>query len=264
MIKFTTDNEQSFEYPESLSDVTLKQYLEFLEFVESTKPKVLKDIDTANIKIAEAIELKDNKGLELARKELDDATAVIDDVVQYQQIFPYYARVISFFSGLSVPLILGQVADTLGMRVDHLTGLYIHTTKIFNQLPEVEYSNVLEVNGEVWYLPERFMSDSTVIEFAETAQFQANLSKVENGEWKALAKMMCVLVRKKDEQYSDKLLKREELFLSWNLLDCWKVAFFLLRRIEVLRLSLLTYTNAQTLMQLKQELINSTMDSVGT
>jgi hypothetical protein len=256
MIKFTTDNGQSFEYPESLSDVTLKKYLEFLEFVESTKPKVLKDIDTANIKIAEAIELKDNKGLELARKELDEATETIDDIVQYQQIFPYYARVISFFSGLSVPLILGQVADTLGMRVDHLTWLYVHTTKIFNQLPEVEYSNVLEVNGEVWYLPERFMSDSTVIEFAEAAQFQANLSKVENGEWKALAKMMCVLVRKKDEQYSDKLLKREELFLSWNLLDCWKVAFFLLRRIEVLRLSLLTYTNAQTLMQLKQELIN--------
>ena len=256
MIKFKTDNGQAFEYPESLSDVTLKQYLEYLEFVESTKPKVLKDIDTANIKIAEAIELKDNKGLELARKELDDATDTIDDIVQYQQIFPYYARVISFFSGLSVPLILGQVADTLGMRVDHLTWLYVHTTKIFNQLPEVEYSNVLEVNGEVWYLPERFMSDSTVIEFAEAAQFQANLSKVENGEWKALAKMMCVLVRKKDEQYSDKLLKREELFLSWNLLDCWRVAFFLLRRIETLRLSLLTYTNAQTLMQLKQELID--------
>jgi hypothetical protein len=264
MIKFATDNGQSFEYPESLSDVTLKQYLEYLEFVESTKPKVLKDIDTANIKIAEAIELKDNKGLELARKELDDATDTIDDIVQYQQIFPYYARVVSFFSGLSVPLILGQVADTLGMRVDHLTWLYVHTTKIFNQLPDVEYSNVLEVNGEVWYLPERFMSDSTVIEFAEAAQFQANLSKVENGEWKALAKMMCVLVRKKDEQYSDKLLKREELFLSWNLLDCWKVAFFLLRRIEVLQLSFQTYTNVQTLMQLRQELINSTMDSVGT
>jgi hypothetical protein len=255
MIKFKTDNGQSFEYPESLSDVTLKQYLEYLEFVESTKPKVLKDIDTANIKIAEAIELKDNKGLELAKKELDDATDTIDDVLQYQQIFPYYARVISFFSGLSVPLILGQDGGE-GMRIDNLTGLYIHTTKIFNQLPEVEYSNVLEVNGEVWYLPERFMSDSTVIEFAEAAQFQANLSKVENGEWKALAKMMCVLVRKKDEQYSDKLLKREELFLSWNLLDCWRVAFFLLRRIEVLRISLLTYTNAQTLMQLKQELID--------
>jgi hypothetical protein len=255
MIKLTTDNGQSFEYPESLRDVTLKQYLEYLEFIESTKPKVLKDIDTANIKIAEAIELKDNKGLELARKELDDATETIDDIIQYQQIFPYYARVISFFSGLSVPFILGQDGGE-GMRVDHLTGLYVHTTKMFNHLPEVEYSNVLEVNGEVWYLPEKFMNDSTVIEFAEAAQFQANLSKVENGEWKALAKMMCVLVRKKDEQYSDKLLKREELFLSWNLLDCWRVAFFLLRRIETLRLSFLTFTSAQTLMQLRQELID--------
>jgi predicted NAD-dependent protein-ADP-ribosyltransferase YbiA (DUF1768 family) len=142
------------------------------------------------------------------------------------------------------------------MDINHLTWLYNHTVNLFNNLPEVEYSNIIEVNGEAWYLPERYMSNSTVIEFAESAQFQANLSKVEGGEWKALAKMMCVLVRKKDEQYSDKLLSREGIFLKWSLYDCWRVGFFLLKRLEALQPNLAIYTNVQTLRLLKQELKN--------
>jgi hypothetical protein len=255
MISLTTDNGVKFKYPESLHDITLKQYIEYLDFVEPTKPQVLKDIDKANIKIQECVEIRDQKGLEIAKNELNASIDSIDDIVKYQQLFPYYARVISYFSGLDVAFILGQDGGA-GMRVDHLQWLYAQTINIFNNLPEVEYTNVLEVNDELWYLPERFMANSTVIEFAEAAQFQANMAKVEGGEWKALAKMMCVLVRKKDEQYSDKLLKREELFLSWNLYDCWTVAFFLSKQIEKYAISSAIYTNAQNLMRLKQELSN--------
>ena len=68
--------------------------------------------------------------------------------------------------------------------------------------------------------------------------------------------MMCVLVRKKDEQYSDKLLKREELFLSWDLYNCWKVAFFLSEQIEKYAINSTNYKNAQNLVRLKQELSN--------
>lgn len=255
MIKLTTDNGVKFTYPESLHDITLKQYIEYLDFVQPTKPQILKDIDKANIKIQECIDGRDNKGLEIAKSDLYTLLDSIDDVIKYQQFFPYYARVISYFSGLDVAFILGQDGGE-GMRVDHLEGLYAKTINIFNNLPEVEYTNVLEVNDELWYLPERFMANSTVIEFAESAQFQANMAKVDGGEWKALAKMMCVLVRKKDEQYSDKLLKREELFLSWNLYDCWTVAFFLSKQIEKYAISSAIYTNARNLMQLKQELSN--------
>jgi hypothetical protein len=253
MIKFSTDNGQTFNYPNTLDDITLKQYLDFLEFVESTKPKVLLDIEVANEKIETAIEIKDNKGLELAKKELNDAIDSIDEVVQYQQLFPYYARVVSYFSGLSVPFILGQDGGK-GMRVDNLNWLYNHTVELFNKVPELEYEQIIEVDGEKLYLPEKFMTDSTVIEFAESAQFQSNLSKVENGQWKAIAKIMCVLLRKKGEQYSDKLLKREEIFLSWNLLNCWKVAFFLRKQIEILKINSVTYTNLLTLMRLELEL----------
>lgn len=253
MVNFKTDNGDSFSYPNSLQDITLKKYIEFIDFVENTKPKILLDIEKANEKISEAIEIKDTKGLESAKNELNQLIDNIDDVIKYQQLHPYYARVVSFFSGLDVAYILGQDGGN-GMRVDHLTWLYTHTLNIFHDLPEVEYTNVIEVDGELWYLPERFMTDSTVIEFAEAAQFQANLSKIEGGQWKAIAKVMCVIVRKKDEQYSDKLLKREEIFLNWNLFDCWKVAFFLRKRIETLQLSSAIYTNILNLRQLKQEL----------
>jgi hypothetical protein len=263
MIQFSADNGLKFEYPESIKDITLQQFLYFLELIEPTKPDLLKKIDNASVNIETCKINNDHKGQQIAESELNDAVSQIDDIYRYQYIFPYYARVVSFFSGLSEATILGK-DQTLGMRVDHLTGLYNHFINVINNLPDVEYSNVMEVNGKLWYLPERFMTDSTVIEFAESAQFQANLSKVENGEWKSLAKIMCVLVREKEEQYSDKLLQREKMFLSWNLYDCWRVAFFLLRRIEVLQLSFQTYTNVQNLMQLRQELINSTMDSVGT
>mgnify|MGYP007090100753 CR=1 FL=1 len=204
MIQFSTDTGIKFEFPSELKDITLKQYLDYLELVEPTKPQHLKSVDEAAVKIETANQLKDNKGLELAQAEFDSAKELIDDVYMYQYVFPYYARVVSYFSGLSEAVILGK-DGTQGMRVDHLTGLYTHLINIFNNLPIVPFDHIIEVNGEAWYLPDEFMTGATVIEFAEAAQFQANLSKVENGEWKALAKMRCVLEKKNDEQYSDTL-----------------------------------------------------------
>lgn len=255
MISISTDNGGSFEYPHDLKDITLQKYIEFIDFVQFTKPQLLKDIDQVQVEARQAIDNNDNKLLDTLDAKLKDIVAKIDDVYLYTECHPYYARVVSFFSGLDIRYILGQDGGN-GMDLNHLTWLYNHTVNIFNNLPEVEYSNIIEVNGEAWYLPERYMSNSTVIEFAESAQFQANLSKVEGGEWKALAKMMCVLVRKKDEQYSDKLLSREGIFLKWSLYDCWRVGFFLLKRLEALQPNLAIYTNVQTLRLLKQELKN--------
>jgi hypothetical protein len=97
------------------------------------------------------------------------------------------------------------------------------------------------------------MEKSTLIEYAESSQFEANLKDVQDGNWKALAKIMCVLVRKEGEQYSDNLLKREEMFLSWTLENCLKVAFFLLKRNETSQQNMLIYMAAQDLMNVKRE-----------
>jgi len=115
---------------------------------------------------------------------------------------------------------------------------------------------IIDNEGEIWYLPQRFMEKAKLIEFAEASQFEENLQSLAAGNWLALPKIMCVLVRKEGEIYSDRLLKREEMFLGWSLRNCLQVAFFLLRRSEISFLSLKAYMAAQDLTRLKQESSN--------
>jgi hypothetical protein len=97
------------------------------------------------------------------------------------------------------------------------------------------------------------MEKAKLIEFAEASQFEENMQNLKEGNWLALPKIMCVLVRKEGELYSDKLLKREQMFLGWSLQKCLQVAFFLLKRSETSLLNLKVYTAAQDLTRLKQE-----------
>jgi hypothetical protein len=170
----------------------------------------------------------------------------------YRKIYPYFARVVAHFAeGITEAEIIGQKGP--GMNVGQLEYLYNTIVSILNNYEEPEYSNVMLVDGELWYLPTRYMEKSTLIEFAEASQFEANLKDLEKGNWGALAKIMCVLVRKEGEPYSDKLLRREEQFLGWNLKNCLQVAFFLLKRNEISVQNLQIYMAAQDLMNAKQE-----------
>lgn len=260
MITLSTSNKDKFEYPNELKDITLKKYLDFLSLIEPTKPQVLKDIDV----ILQQIDEVKNESKEYKEKvaELEVKLDSITDLVKSQHIYPYYARVVSYFSGLTEEYILGKDGGE-GMQVKALEWLYNTVIKIFNNLPEVEYDHIIERGDEVWYLPTQFMKDSTVIEFAETAQFIAQMQSMEAGNWFAMPKVMCVLVRKKGEQYHERLLKREKDFLEWNMLDVWRVCFFLLKQIEKSQISSLISTNSLRLTKLKQELESLQSDSDG-
>jgi hypothetical protein len=253
MIRYKKSTGGTFDYPHTLSDISLEKFLQFMQLVEPTKPQCLKNIDKATAKLANAETEKDKRD---AEQEVNEAFAAITDLVTAKAVHPYYARVVSFFAdGLTEAEILGK-DGTDGMNVQSLTALYLHTMKVLNELPDVEYSNVIEVDKELWYLPERYMEGATVIEFAESAQFQSNAKDLAGGDWAAMAKIMCVLVRKKDEKYSQSLMKREQMFLKWNMFDVWRVAFFLSKRSEIYLLSFQSYINAQRLTKLKQELSN--------
>jgi hypothetical protein len=108
------------------------------------------------------------------------------------------------------------------------------------------------------------MEKAKLIEYAEASQFEANMKDLEHGNWLALPKIMCVLVRKEGEMYSDALMKREEMFMNWSLENCLKVSFFLLRRSEISILSLRAFTQAQDLGRLKRESNDLMSSSVGT
>ena len=251
MIKYKTSEGDTFEYPTSLEDITLNQYLEFLDIVEPTKPEELVNIEAANIDFHSAETEKEKASAKLKLGEMIDA---LTDIVMYKKVYPYYARVVAYFaSGITEQQIIGGKKHGDGMNLGHLTMLYSNLIAMLNNPEEPEYSPIIQVAGELWYLPRRYMEKSKLIEYAEASQFEDNLQKVTNGHWKALPKIMCVLVRKENELYSDKLMSREAMFLSWSLADCLKVAFFLLKRSELSLLSLETFTAAQDLSNLKLE-----------
>lgn len=240
----------SFTFPSELADITLKQYIDFMTFVDPTMPAEFRRIEEASIarNSAETEQEKDK-----ALIEFDEAVHACDDVVMYRKVYPYFARVVTHFAvGITEGQILGGGNNGEGMNVGQLEYLYSTIIRILNNYQEPEYTNVILVDGELWYLPMKYMEKSTLIEFAEASQFEANLKDLDKGNWGALAKIMCVLVRKEGEMYSDKLLKREEMFLSWNLENCIKVAFFLLKRSEISQQNFQIYMAAQDLMNAKQ------------
>ena len=245
MYKISTSTGKKFNFPSGLEDITLEQYIQYLEMVEPTKPKHLKDIDIALEELMTAKNEGNEKEVEKAKQKLTQAYYSITNIAMYKHIFPYYARVISYFTkDLSEDEILGKDGGD-GMNVGQLQQLFSVISDIFNNIDEPEYEHIITVNGEHWYLPQKYMKESTVIEFAESSQFEQNL------------KVMCVIVRKDGEKYSDKLLQqRESMFMKWNLKDCMKVSFFLHRLSEKYFLNLQIFMAAQNLMKLKQELSN--------
>lgn len=251
MIKYNKSSGGSFAFPTSLKDIFLQQYIDFLNIVEPTKPEELTEIETLSEQLSDLA--PDSEEYQSVDTELTEKTEALNGVVLYKKIFPYYARVVSHFAdGLEYADIVGGKHSD-GMNIGHLTFLYKKTVELLNSYVDDGYSPVIEVDNELWYLPQRYMEKSTFIEYAEASQFEANMKDLQNGNWLALPKIMCILVRKEGEKYSDRLLKREEMFLKWNLENCLRVAFFLLRlNVQSLQ-NLELYTAARQLTKLKQE-----------
>jgi hypothetical protein len=252
MYSFTTSEGDRFSFPQSLEDITLRSYIEYLQIVEPTKPAELADIEKASLKLQDAEKEQDKQK---AQEEIDEATAAVTAQVMYKKVYPFYARVVSYFAdGLTEGQILGGKKQGDGMNLGNLIYLYQSIVGILNNYEEAEYSPaIVDKDGEMWYLPQRYMEKAKLIEYAEASQFEDNLQKLSQGNWMALPKIMCILLRREGEQYSDKLLKREEMFLNWDLQKCLQVAFFLLKRSETSMLSFQAYTAAQDLMRLKRE-----------
>ncbi len=158
----------------------------------------------------------------------------------------YYTKHIAFFTGAEEKLIRK-------CKAEDIAGVYaVHQ----NYLAPVENTtfNCFELSGEIYYLPQRFMQNSTIEDFAEANEYEKQLADVMNGQYKALPKVAAVLCRKEGEGFDDyKVEERAKLFESMlNADDLFQVGFFLLRQSEKLQKDLQIYTTSQTLAALKQ------------
>ena len=256
-----------YKCPESAKDITLGKYISFLRDIAPQEPAEVGKLQELNIVINERLidlqkwvdkvrqpgrDLSTDEIIQLLTnylsgsptvkatqyippllKELTDAQAkqmaVVDSMtpVWYaKHLIPYMAKTVEHFTGVSYAKIMG--AEGMGMRRVALEYLYGKISRACSPKETNEYKRSYVIGGEVYELPERFMQNSTLIEFAEAAQFQENAERLNAGQAEALIDVISVILRKPGEMYSEDVYNRNrKTFEQMTLDDALEVAFFL-------------------------------------
>jgi len=242
-----------YSFPQDLTEVTLGKFIEYCELEKKYLPLQLQELLQLQEELAEIPET-DKLDRRPVEEKIDLLFEEVNSVDFQEVLIHWYSRIVSFWTGLKYELIIGEEGAEGGMDIAQLKALAIKLQELVNNPPEVEYSNVIEFKEELYYLPVDNMKEATVIEYLEASQMYKIQEHLAAGQWSALAKVICILLRKKDEKYNKKLLKREKYFLDLPMNKAYQVAFFLLNRIGKLKTLLATYTQAQALKKLEQEL----------
>lgn len=242
----------TYKYPEGLQDISLKKFIEYCEFEKKNRPEKLQELSKLRAELLDIPETDklDRKPVE---SKIESLVEEINNPGYIETMISWNAKVIEFWTGLPYATIVGEDGGE-GMNLKQMEILADHLLNLVGKLPEVEYTNVIEYMGELWYLGERYMKDSTVIPYLEASQLYKIEEALAGGQWGALAKAICILLRRKGEKYNKKLLEREKFFLQMPMDKALQVAFFFERRTRLYSKLLSTYIASQTNVKLKQAL----------
>ena len=218
----TTDeleNGKTYLTPANWSEITLKQYLAYLP-VKEKEPTKLK----------ECFESEDFNKAYLAL-DLRDKAAIHSHMV-------------------SVLHIMMECPKRVLLQVDR-EQIEVAFFAVYVVLLSAEYkriNGVFEFNGQLWYLPQENMKGSTVIEFAEAAQFEKYANDLHGGNDYALLDVISILARPKGEEYdSDKLEERKELFRGLSMDIVFGISFFLSKLNVIFQNNIIIYSQSRLL-----------------
>jgi len=209
-------NNQKYTHPETCEDVTIQQVIEFYRDVYPTRPALMLEMSEA---VSE--EPINEKRVAAIEKKMQSKVWIST------QLYPYFVRVVSHFCGVPV--------ETLqGTSPEHLEYLYHHCIGAMRNPGEVQYKQLYLIDGEVYNLPTKLMSQSTLQEFAEAAQYEENAEIVSKGRpdthefYEGLLNVCSVILRKENEEYSDDVYERNRArFKTLPLQTLYEVGFFL-------------------------------------
>jgi len=209
-------NNQKYTHPETCEDVTIQQVIEFYRDVYPTRPALMLEMSEA---VSE--EPINEKRVAAIEKKMQSKVWIST------QLYPYFVRVVSHFCGVPV--------ETLqGTSPEHLEYLYHHCIGAMRNPGEVQYKQLYLIDGEVYNLPTKLMSQSTLQEFAEAAQYEENAEIVSKGRpdthefYEGLLNVCSVILRKENEEYSDDVYERNrKRFKTLPLQTLYEVGFFL-------------------------------------
>jgi len=120
---------------------------------------------------------------------------------------------------------------------------------VFNKIPKDDVANVcnmlnavlippkqegiqqFEFEGETYYFPKPVYEEETFGAYIESSHLLSVSKELEGKEFAVIAEHMAIMCRKKNEEYSDKLVKkRKEVFKRLPMNIVWQYSFFLSRQ----------------------------------
>lgn len=154
---------------------------------------------------------------------------------------PYMAATVSHFTG--IPL---EACNGIGekyMLVGTLEYLFECVMRTLRTEPKDEGKQAFDIAGERYTLPDGLMKRSTLIEFAEAAQFEEAMQSVKHGDYMAMLDIAAVLLRPEGVPYSEEQYEqgRNVLEAHMNMYDLYQVGFFLGRQSEKYANAILNY-----------------------
>ncbi len=232
MIVFTL-NGTKYTHPETCEDVTIQQVIEFYRDVYPTRPALMLEMSEA---VSE--EPVNEKRVAAIEKKMQSKVWIST------QLYPYFVRVVHHFCRVPVEVLQGTSPA-------HLEYLYHHCIGAMRNPGEVQYKQLYLIDGEVYKLPTKLMSQSTLQEFAEAAQYEENAEQIKDGNWEGLLNVCSVILRKENEEYSEEVYERNrKRFKTLPLQTLYEVGFFL----KTLSLNYVLGLNLSLLKRAVQEL----------
>ena len=273
MVQFhLSHSDTKYFYPETAADITLEQYVYFHKFILPQYPEVELDALVAQKQVIAAYEkikpyakkfgidlfklredvvqeleiilltkdVKDNVRRFLpalidqfnqSQSKLIECCEIMDEVWEAQVKYPYMAKVVNYFTGIPLDACYGKVAESLELK--YLTFMFGKILNAISVPEELKYKQLYDFNGTLYYLPDKLMAKSTLLEFAEAAQFDKGRKAIENNDAQGLLHVIAVLLRKKDEAYSEEVFQRNCIdFLKLPLQVGFEIGFFLTKLSE--------------------------------
>ena len=174
---------------------------------------------------------------------------IMDDVWLSEVKYPFMADVVHYFTKIPLSACYGRVAESLELK--YLKFLFEKIMNAMTQPEELKYKQIYEFNNKIYILPDKLMAKSTLLEFAEAAQFDKSRKQIENNESEGLLRMVAVLLRENGEEYNEFVFEKNMVdFLKLPLQVAYEVSFFLMRQSENYSLDLQTYMLQQAMQNL--------------
>ena len=210
-------NKKDYEVTGDLSKISLGHFIDYMKELDGEQPELLQ---------------------ELLEKQAEENIPFWEFTTNQQQasILPFCMKKIVHFSNIPLSLLeegTPKQVFQIFLQLEYEISLFKYNQD-FNQFAIGKYK---------FTLPQRLMTDATVIEFIDAAEFQRQAEDLKNGNWESLPNVMCILCKREGERkiehtkLLDKLhkmpkskpLKRPDFFRQFCTVDiALNVLFFLM------------------------------------